>query len=196
MGLEFSNAGALTVPLLKDARGRGDVPLRIEIAAPSGTDFGPVLDAIFAESPVDLVPSMPAPWQEYARSHFLPADTAPPSTSTSSAVPASDGSTSTQDQSAVPFVMGGSISTPQLLHSKEPKFNKAIHTREHSGDVLIGLTVQKDGLPSDVHILRPTGLGLDESAVDAVQHYVFKPAMRNGSPVPVKLNVEVNFQIF
>jgi protein TonB len=40
------------------------------------------------------------------------------------------------------------------------------------------------------------GLGLDEKAVDAVKQYKFKPATQDGKPVPVQVNLEVNFQIF
>ena len=36
----------------------------------------------------------------------------------------------------------------------------------------------------------------DEKALEAVRQYKFKPAMENGKPVLVELNVEVNFQIF
>jgi protein TonB len=39
-------------------------------------------------------------------------------------------------------------------------------------------------------------MGLDDNAIKAVQQYRFKPAMEGGKPVPVELNVEVNFQIF
>jgi outer membrane biosynthesis protein TonB len=37
---------------------------------------------------------------------------------------------------------------------------------------------------------------MNQSAVDAVKRYQFKPAMENGRPVAVYLNVEVNFEIF
>jgi protein TonB len=39
-------------------------------------------------------------------------------------------------------------------------------------------------------------MGLDEKAVEAVQQYKFKPAMKNGLPVAVYLRVEVNFRSF
>jgi protein TonB len=47
-----------------------------------------------------------------------------------------------------------------------------------------------------VRVLRGVGMGLDEKAVEAVKQYKFRPAMENGKPVLVELNVEVNFQIF
>src|SRR5665213_4339129 len=37
-------------------------------------------------------------------------------------------------------------------------------------------------------------MGLDEKAVEAVKQYRFKPAMEGGKPVPVELNIEVNFR--
>jgi periplasmic protein TonB len=56
--------------------------------------------------------------------------------------------------------------------------------------------VDTSGRPQSVHIVRGVGMGLDEKAMEAVRQYKFKPAMENGKPVPVELNVEVNFQIF
>ena len=47
-----------------------------------------------------------------------------------------------------------------------------------------------------MRVIRGIGLGLDEKAVEAVRQYKFKPAMKNGQPVTVEMNVEVNFQIF
>jgi protein TonB len=47
-----------------------------------------------------------------------------------------------------------------------------------------------------VHVLRGVGMGLDQKAVAAVQQYKFKPALKDGKPVPVYVNIEVNFQIF
>jgi protein TonB len=38
-------------------------------------------------------------------------------------------------------------------------------------------------------------MGLDEKAVEAVSRYQFKPATLRGTPVPVDLYVDVNFQI-
>ena len=37
---------------------------------------------------------------------------------------------------------------------------------------------------------------LDHKAVEAVEQYKFKPAMKDGKPVAVYVNIEVNFQIF
>ena len=64
------------------------------------------------------------------------------------------------------------------------------------GIVLVTLVVDANGNPQNVHLVRGVGMGLDEKALEAVRQYKFKPARYNGKPVPVQLNVEVNFQIF
>jgi protein TonB len=43
-------------------------------------------------------------------------------------------------------------------------------------------------------VVRHLGFGLDEKALEAVRKYRFKPAMKNGVPVPVVLMIEINFQ--
>ena len=65
-----------------------------------------------------------------------------------------------------------------------------------SGTVLVNLWVDQNGIPRDVRVVRGIGKGLDEKAVEAVSKYRFKPAMEDGQPVPVELNMEINFKIF
>jgi outer membrane biosynthesis protein TonB len=51
-------------------------------------------------------------------------------------------------------------------------------------------------MPQNPKVLRTLDYGLDQNAVDAVMRYRFKPAMRDGEPVPVIITVEVNFQFY
>ena len=62
--------------------------------------------------------------------------------------------------------------------------------------MLLNLTVDANGTPENVHVLRGAGNGLDEKAVEAVKQYKFKPGMDDGKPVAVTMNVEVNFKLF
>ena len=92
--------------------------------------------------------------------------------------------------------IGGGVSTPVVIYQVEPEFSEEARKAKFMGIVLVNLIVDSHGLPQNVHTLRGVGMGLDEKAVEAVRQYRFKPAMENGKPVPVELNVEVNFQIF
>ena len=84
---------------------------------------------------------------------------------------------------------------PVVTHVEYPEYSVEARQAKLAGTVLIGLIVDKNGRPMQVHVMRGLGKGLDK-ALEAVRQYRFKPAMENGQPVPVALNVEVNFQIF
>jgi protein TonB len=95
-----------------------------------------------------------------------------------------------------PKHIGGGISSPIPIYTVEPEFSEEARKAKVAGNVLVNLWVGTDGLPSHVHVIRGVGMGLDEKAIEAVRQYRFKPAMENGKPVLVELNIEVNFQIF
>jgi protein TonB len=95
-----------------------------------------------------------------------------------------------------PRRIGGGVSAPQVIFQVEPEFSEEARKAKTAGNVLVNLWVGTDGKPSHVRVIRGVGMGLDEKAVAAVQQYRFKPAMENGKPVLVELNIEVNFQIF
>lgn len=92
--------------------------------------------------------------------------------------------------------VGGGVSSPEVIYKVEPEFSEEARKAKFMGVVTVTLIVNTQGLPQDVHVIRGVGMGLDDKAVEAVRQYKFKPAMENGKPVPVRVNVEVNFQIF
>src|SRR5208337_1843939 len=52
------------------------------------------------------------------------------------------------------------------------------------------------GRPQQIRVQRPLGMGLDEKAIEAVKMWKFEPARKDGQPVPVMINVEVNFRLY
>lgn len=95
-----------------------------------------------------------------------------------------------------PRRIGGGVSAPVLLFSVEPEFSEEARRAKVAGNVLVNLWVTPHGRPTHVHVLRGVGMGLDQKAIAAVEQYRFAPALENGKPVLVELNVEVDFQIF
>jgi periplasmic protein TonB len=92
--------------------------------------------------------------------------------------------------------IGGGVSSPVVIFQVEPEFSEEARKAKFMGVVTVNLIVDAQGRPENVHVLRGVGMGLDQKAVDAVKQYRFKPAMEAGKPVPVQLNVQVDFQIF
>jgi periplasmic protein TonB len=91
---------------------------------------------------------------------------------------------------------GGGVSAPILIYSVDPEFSDEARRAKYQGICVVELIVDAQGHPQNVHVVRSLGMGLDEKAVDAVKQYKFKPAYFQGHPVPVYINVEVNFRIY
>ncbi len=60
---------------------------------------------------------------------------------------------------------------------------------------MLSAIVRKDGTIEILRVVRGLGLGLDENAIQALKQWKFRPGMRNGIPVDVALNIEVNFSL-
>jgi hypothetical protein len=58
------------------------------------------------------------------------------------------------------------------------------------------VVVGADGKPQEIAVARPIGFGLDESAVDAIHKATFDPALKDGKPVAVVLDLVVQFRIY
>ncbi len=94
------------------------------------------------------------------------------------------------------YHIGGGVSPPVAIYSPEPEYSDEARRAKYAGIVVVSLIVDAQGLPQRVRVIRALGMGLDEKAVEAVRQYKFKPAMFQGKPVPVEVNIEVNFQIY
>ena len=84
----------------------------------------------------------------------------------------------------------------RLLSTFEPQSNQFAQDSGVAGMALYHAVIGADGKPGEVAVARPIGFGLDENAVQAIQNAKFEPAIRNGQPVPVLLDLAVQFRIY
>jgi TonB family protein len=92
------------------------------------------------------------------------------------------------------FHLGPDITAPFVVAKVNPVYTEEARLAKLEGSVLLSLVVGADGKPSDMQVARPLGLGLDESAIENVRAWQFKPGARNGTPVDVVVNEEVFFR--
>ena len=83
-----------------------------------------------------------------------------------------------------------------LLTRFEPGSNEFAQTKGVAGMALYHTVVGADGKASEIAVGRPIGFGLDENAVAAIRKASFQPAVKDGKPVPVLLDLVVQFRIF
>jgi outer membrane biosynthesis protein TonB len=84
----------------------------------------------------------------------------------------------------------------RLLSTFEPDSNEFAQANGVAGMALYHTVIGADGKPQEIAVGRPIGFGLDENAVVAIRKASFDPAMKDGKPVPVLLDLVVQFRIF
>lgn len=95
------------------------------------------------------------------------------------------------------YHVGGGISAPIQLNEVEAEFSDEARRAKYQGVCIVQIIVDAQGNPRNPRVVRALGMGLDEKALEAVMKYKFKPAMKDGkTPVPVPINIEINFRLY
>lgn len=156
--------------------------VEIEIELPSGhpdeTAITAAMHAVFlagSESMMDIVPS-------YWRAYFAKQEGKPAPAQITGPV--------------YPVKTGGGMSPPRATFSSDPEYSEEARKAKYQGTIVLSLVVDASGMPTDVQIVRPLGLGLDEKATEAVSNWKFRPAAKDGEPVATKIMAEVAFRLY
>lgn len=155
------------------------VEIEIELPndKPDQKDISTAMHAVFvfgSESMLDVVPSY---WHAYiAKQEGKP-------------VPPVKGPVYT-------FKPGGGMSPPHAIYQPDPEYSDEARKAKYQGTDVLSLIVEFSGAPRDLQIVIPLGLGLDEKAIEAVSAWKFDPAQKDGNPVSVLINVEVQFRLY
>jgi len=94
------------------------------------------------------------------------------------------------------FRVGGGVSAPRPVFTPDPEYSEEARKAKYQGTCVLWLIVGPDGKTRDIRVMQTLGLGLDEKAIEAVKQWKFEPAMKDGNPVAVQVNVEVTFRLF
>jgi protein TonB len=91
--------------------------------------------------------------------------------------------------------VGGGVSAPATIFKIDPEYSEEARRAKYSGSVLLSVIVDSEGMARDIHIVKSLGMGLDQKAMEAVQKWRFKPGKKDGRPVNVRVQIEVNFRL-
>ena len=83
------------------------------------------------------------------------------------------------------------VSLPVSLSKVEPQYTEEARKARLQGTVILEVEVRSDGTvdPDSITVIQGLGMGLTEKAIEAVQHWTFKPAYKNGKPMGVAMPV-------
>jgi len=77
------------------------------------------------------------------------------------------------------------VNPPRLLHQETPSLGE-------NGTVVLSIMVQTDGTPRVLGVVRGLSGKADEAAINAIEKWRFRPAMKDGQPIEARIQVEVN----
>ena len=90
-----------------------------------------------------------------------------------------------------------SASAPIILRQIDPQYPPEARAEKLGGEVIVALTIDKQGVPKDLKIRQSRGAALDKAALAAVAQYRFSPAYdATGAPVEMPASISIDFQIY
>jgi TonB family protein len=93
------------------------------------------------------------------------------------------------------YKVGHGVSAPAVLYKIDPEYTPEAHDAKVAGTVVLSIVVGVDGAAHDINVIKGLEPGLSGKAVEAVSQWKFKPGLKDGEPVPVRANIEINFKL-
>ena len=90
---------------------------------------------------------------------------------------------------------GNGVTSPTLTFKVEPEYSEEARKAKFMGTVILYIEVNEKGQVQNPRVLRSVGMGLDEKAIEAVMKWRFRAGYKDGKPVTVAAQVEVNFRL-
>ena len=84
---------------------------------------------------------------------------------------------------------------PVRLKAPTPRYTEAARANQIQGSVTLRVLVGADGDVKQVKVVRGLPDGLTEQAIEAARQVKFKPAMKDGKPVPYWVVLQMEFNI-
>ncbi len=85
---------------------------------------------------------------------------------------------------------------PTILYKERAKYTEEARQNKIQGTVVLSLIFGADGRIYDVRVVRSLPSGLTEESIAASQKIRFNPAVRDGRPVSVRMQLEYNFTLY
>lgn len=77
-----------------------------------------------------------------------------------------------------PIKNGGGMSPPHPTYQPDPEYSEEARKAKYQGTIVLYLVISAAGMPTDLQIARPLGLGLDEKAIDSVSKWDISPGTK------------------
>jgi protein TonB len=95
------------------------------------------------------------------------------------------------------FEIGNGVSSPQPIRQQDPAYTSEAMRAKVQGEVHLEAVVQPNGLLTDIKVIRSLDkvYGLDQAAIEAAKKWLFRPGMKEGKAVPVRVQLILEFRL-
>lgn len=92
---------------------------------------------------------------------------------------------------------GNGVTSPVPIRRASPTYTAEAVRARAQGVITVACVVEPSGECGDLRVVRgfTPPFGLDAQAIDAARRWRFRPGTREGEPVPVLVNLEIEFNI-
>jgi TonB family protein len=85
---------------------------------------------------------------------------------------------------------------PTCVYCPDPSYSDASRAAKFQGVVVLSVVVTLEGKADSIYVVKGAPFGLATKAIAAVRTWKFKPAQKDGMPVPVRVPVELTLRLF
>ena len=102
-----------------------------------------------------------------------------------------------QTQDTTVYKPGNGVSLPQVVKQVKADYTKEAMAQMIEGVVVLDVVVLSDGAVGDVTVTQSLDAvyGLDQEAIKAIKQWEFKPGMKDGKAVAVRVDVKMRFTL-
>jgi len=87
-------------------------------------------------------------------------------------------------------------SSPVVVYrGADPSYTQEARKAGLQGTVQVSFMIGEDGVPQNLRVISPLGLGLDERAIESVSQWRFQPVVLNGQPFRIGTTISVTFSL-
>jgi TonB family protein len=87
------------------------------------------------------------------------------------------------------------VGVPECIYCPPPLYSESARAARYQGSIQLSVVVTADGRAVSIVVLKGAPFLLNKQALEAVQGWKFKPAEKNGKPVPVRVPVEITLRL-
>lgn len=87
------------------------------------------------------------------------------------------------------------VTQGMVIRRVQPQYPQMAKIARVQGAVVLAAVIGKDGAIQNLHVISSASPLLNQSAIDAVKQWRYKPYILNGEPVEVDTTVTVNFSL-